>query len=111
MLITTFSPFVPPLLLPPPLVVFSLGIILFAWVGGPVSTIWPLWRTYVWAPLIPPLVYLVVNLAYPQPTGRILQVVLLHTFIILQVSTSACTWRKSEAQTYTERILRDMYSY
>ena len=61
----------------------------FLWSGGLVTTMWPLWRTYAWAPLCSPLVYLVVNLAYPQPTSRILQVVLLHTFIILQVTVHA----------------------
>ena len=80
-------PILPPNHLTP--VVFVGGLGMYAWVGGPVTTLWPLWRTYVWAPLAPPLVYLIVNLAYPQPASRILQVVLLHVFILLQASARA----------------------
>ena len=71
--------------LPPRTVVFVAGILLLAFSGGPVTSLWPMWRTYAWVPLVPPLVYLVANLACPQPASWMLKVVLLHTFIILQV--------------------------
>ena len=74
-------------------VIFVLGLLLLAFSGGPVTTLWPMWRTYAWAPLVPPLVYLVVNLAYPHPTSWMLKVVLLHTFIILQVRNREGVWR------------------
>ena len=63
------------------------GIFLLSASGGPVTTLWPLWRTYAWAPMCTPVIYLIVNLAYPQPTTRILQVVLLNAFVILQVKS------------------------
>ena len=73
--------------------VFVLGLLLLAFSGGPVSSLWPMWRTFVWVPLVPPVVYLAVNLAYPQPASFILKVVLLHTFIILQVRNREGVWR------------------
>ena len=77
---------------------------LMMWSGGPVTTSWPLWRTYAWAPFFVPLVYLVATAAYPQPVSRFLKVSLLHTFIIFEVRDrgdgEGCTlfWRVSECK-------------
>ena len=66
--------------------VFMSGIVILAWSGGPVTTLWPLWRTYAWAPLCSPFAYLIINLtSYHPPFSRITQVVLLNAFVILQV--------------------------
>ena len=62
-----------------------MGIMLLAWSGAGVGTLWPMWRSHAWAPLAIPAIWLVVNAASALPRAHFLQVSLLHTSLLLQV--------------------------
>ena len=64
-----------------------MGVMLLAWSGGGVGTLWPLRRSHAWAPLLIPVAWLGAHAAVESQWlgARFLQVSLLHTFLLLQV--------------------------
>ena len=73
------------LFFPLPVVPYVMGVMLLAWSGAGVGTLWPMWRSHAWTPLLIPVAWLVAQAASAQPREYFLQVSLLHAGLLLQV--------------------------
>ena len=70
---------------PRPIVPYIMGVMLLLWSGAGAATLWPMWRSHAWAPLLVPVAWLVAHAASDQSRAHFLQVSLLHTGLLFQV--------------------------